>query len=364
MLRPAAGRLAGVERLPTAVRAVFGYYAETGVFDADSLALKRRVDSRVDGIIREGFSAVEEAIAEEFDHDYVTFSYDTKLVLPAKLTLGYLYRRLEDTREAEAVTRLAVEALIDGDMRDALNDDEYEDFEVDFPTTEEDRARIADVAQSVLQDRVDEQFADYDDKVREIYDWAVEISEGHQDEDEEFRELMKQASAGDDDALAAIRDRYKFGEFDDQPAVFDAEDLELPYLKTQYDRVGVIYDGMIEMYRAAGFEIETAFKRSIVLAIIGAQIWLDDLDDYEADLADGQLTPVTAEYLLADSGEAARNAVVEISESYLDRARGQATLADSTLTGIATEYIYQDGVPEVLPRQLPDSWPSGHAFVG
>jgi hypothetical protein len=355
MLRPAASRLAGVERLPTAVRAVFGYYAETGVFDADSLALKRRVDNRVDEMIREAFAAVEAAIAEEFDQDFVAFSYDTKLVLPAKLTLGYLYRRVDDTRGAEAMTRLAVEALIDGDMRDALNDDEYEDFAVDFPTTEADRARIAELAQSVLQDRVDEQFAVYDDELREIYDWAVGISEAHQDEDEEFRALMQQASAGDDEALAAIRDRYKFGEFDEQPAVFDPEDLELPYLKTQYDRVGVIYDGMMEMYRAAGFEIETAFKRSIVLAIIGAQIWLDDLDDYDADLADGQLTPVTAEYLLADSGDAARRAVVEISEAYLDRARGQATVADSTLTGIATEYIHQDGAPEVLPRQLPES---------
>ncbi|WP_436901316.1 hypothetical protein [Halovenus halobia] len=355
MLRPAAGRLAGVERVPTAVRAVFGYYAESGVFDAHSLALKRRVDSRVDGMVREAFSVVEAEIAEEYGHEYVAFSYDTKLVLPAKLTLGYLYRRLDDYREAEQMTRLAVEALIDGDMRDALNDYEYEDFEVDFPTDAEDRRRIAELAQSVLQRRVDEQFEAYDDELREIYDWAVGISEAHQDEDEEFRALMQRANAGDKIAGEAIRDRYKFGQFDENPDVFDATDLELPYLKTQYDRVGVIYDGMIEMYRAAGFEIETAFKRSIVLAIIGAQIWLDDLDDYEVDFAEGQLTPVTAEYLLADSGSEARSAVVEISESYLDRAREQATVADSTLTGIATEYIHRDGTPGVLPRQLPES---------
>jgi hypothetical protein len=357
MLRRGAGRVAAVDAMPTAVRAVFGYYADTGVFDAGSLGLKRRVDGTVDEMIAEAFRAVESAIATEFGHDFVRFEYDTKLVLPAQLTLGYLYRRLDESasHEAEAMTRLAVEALIDGDMRDALNDDEYEDFEVDFPTDEADRARIAEIAQSVLQKRVDEQFAEYSDEIRGIYNWAVDISQAHQDEDEEFRALMRQARDGDTDALDAIRDRYKYGAFNDDPAVFSASELELPYLKTQYDRVGVIYDGMIEMYRTAGFEIETAFKRSIVLAIIGAQIWLDDLDDYDADLADGQLTPVTAEYLLAESGPQAKASVIEISERYLDRAREQATAADSTLTGIATEYIHRDGDPSALPRTLPET---------
>lgn len=357
MLRRGAGRVAAVEAMPTAVRAVFGYYADTGVFDAGSLGLKRRVDTAVEEMIDEAFGAVEEAVAEEFGHDFVAFEYDTKLVLPAKLTLGYLYRRLDesDHREAEEMTRLAVEALIDGDMRDALNDDEYEDFEVDFPTDESDRARIAEVAQAVLQERVDDGFGRYSDELRGIYNWAVDISEAHQDEDEQFRALMRRAREGDTEAHEAIRERYKYGDFEAEPSVFSAEELELPYLKTQYDRVGVIYDGMIEMYRAAGFEIETAFKRSIVLAIIGAQIWLDDLDDYEADLAEGQLTPVTAEYLLADSGPQAKASVIEISERYLDRARVEATAADSTLTGIATEYIHRDGDPGVLPRTLPES---------
>ncbi|MXR51398.1 hypothetical protein GRX03_07250 [Halovenus sp. WSH3] len=356
MLRRGAGRIAAVDAMPTAVRAVFGYYADTGAFDAGSLGLKRRVDARVEEMIETAFAEVEAAIAEEFGYDFVQFSYDTKLVLPAKLTLGYLYRRLDDAqhREAEAVTRLAVEALIDGDMRDALNDAEYGDFGVDFPTAEADRERIAEIAQSVLQRRVDEQFESYPDELREYYDWAVEISEAHQEEDEEFRNLMSRARAGEEAAREAIRDRYKYGTFEEDPTVFSAEELELPYLKTQYDRVGVIYDGMIEMYRAAGFDIEPAFKRSIVLAIIGAQIWLDDLDDYEVDLADGQLTPVTAEYLLADSGPEAKAAVIEISESYLNRARQQATAVDSTLTGIATEYIHRDGDPSVLPRRLPE----------
>ena len=356
MLRRGAGRVAAADALPTAVRAVFGYYADTGVFDAGSLGLKRRVDATVEGIIADAFAAVEESIAEEFGYDFVRFEYDTKLVLPAKLTLGYLYRRLDEPThgEVEAVTRLAVEALIDGDMRDALNDDEYEDFEVDFPTGERDRERIAELAQSVLQARVNEQFERYPDELRESYAWAVGISEAHQDEDEEFRTLMRRARAGGAEAIEAIRDRYKYGAFEDDPAVFTVDELELPYLKTQYDRVGVIYDGMIDMYRAAGFDIETAFKRSIVLAIIGAQIWLDDLDDYESDLAEGQLTPVTAEYLLGESGPQAKASVIEISEAYLDRARVEATAADSTLTGIATEYIHRDGDPGVLPGVLPE----------
>ena len=355
MLQRGAGWLAGSEAMPTAVRAVFGYYADAGVFDAGSLRLKRRADDTVSELIDEAFSDVEEAIAAEFGYGYVSFEYDTKLVLPAKLTLGYLYRQLEGpaVREAEEFTRLAVEALLDGDMRDALNDEEYDDFEVDFETDAGDRRLIGEIAQEVLQARVEEQFSRYDDEIREIYDWAVDISEAHQDEDEQFRELMARGREGDEQALAAIKDRYKYGEFEEVPSLFTDDELELPYLKTQYDRVGVIYDAMIEMYREAGFEIETAFQRSVVLAIIGAQIWLDDLDDYEDDLADGQLTPVTAEYLLADTGAEAKQSIIEISESYLDRARMQATAADSALTGIAVEYIHRDGQPEKLPEKLP-----------
>jgi len=355
MRKRAAGLIAGSELLPTSVRAVFGYYADAGVFDAGSLRLKLRADDAVEEMIREAFAEIEEAIAAEFGYDYVSFEYDTKLVLPAKLTLGYLYRTLDESQhhEAEEVTRLAVEALLDGDMRDAINDAEYDDFVVDFETTARDRARIAELAQELLQARVDEQFGRYSEAVRAVYDWAVDISEAHQDEDEQFRTLMSRAQDGDEDALAEIERSYKYADFDSRPDVFTEEELELPYLKTQYDRVGVIYDAMIEMYRETGFEIPDAFKRSIVLAIIGAQLWLDDLDDYEADLGDGQLTPVTAEYLLAASGADAKSSVVQISESYLDRASAEATVAHSTLTGIATEYIYRDGDPGKLPTSQP-----------
>lgn len=356
MVRRVAAGIARTSSFPTAVRAVFGYYAKTGEFDVGSLRLKRRADSTVAELIDDAFADVEEAIAEEFGYGYVSFDYDTKLVLPAKLTLGYLYRNSDENSldRATEMTQLAVEALLDGDMRDAINDEEYDDFVVDFETTAGDRAVIAEIAQEVLQARVEEQFTNYPDAVREHYDWAVEISEAHQDEDEEFRSLMGGARAGDDDALSAIESRYKHGRFETRPELFTDAELALPYVKTQYDRVGIIYDAMIDMYRTVGFDIPDSFQRSIVLAIIGAQIWLDDMDDVDTDFADGQLTPVTAEYLLADSAHDARSAIVEASEAYLDRARMQATVADSALTGIAIEYIHRDGNPEQLPTTVPE----------
>jgi len=351
MLKRSAASLAGSELLPTSVRAVFGYYAHSRVFDYGSLRLKRRADATVEEMIEDAFRDIEEAIAAEFGYSYVAFEYDTKLVLPAKLTLGYLYRNLPsaDHHRAEAMTRLTVEALIDGDMRDALNDEEFGDFQVDFETDETDRRRIAGIAQEVLQARVEERFSRYPMGIRDTYDWAVEVSERHQAQDPAFRELMERARNGEPGALEEVEVRYKHASFKEPPELFTEEELSLPYLKTQYDRVGVIYDAMIEMFREADLPVEPAFHRSIVLAIIGAQIWLDDVDDYRADMAEGQLTPVTAEYLLADGDGAARRAVVDVGESYIDRAREQATVADSPLTGIATEYIYRDGTPGELP---------------
>ncbi len=347
-----AGWLARREAFPTAARAVFGYYAHSGVFDMGSLRLKRRVDSYIDEVTREAFSEVEEAIAAEFGYGYVSFEYDTKLLLPANLTLGYLYRHADERehRRAEDMTRLAVEALLDGDMRDALNDEEYEDFEVDFETDESDRQVIAEIAQEVLQARVEQKFTNHPTTVREIYDWAVDISERHQEEDPHFRNLMADGQEGNQEALEAIEAEYKFADFEEEPALFTEEELTLPYLKTQYDRVGVIYDAMIQMYRKHNLPIENEFHRSIVLAIIGAQIWLDDVDDYRDDMRDGQLTPVTAEYLLDDDNAAARQSIIDISDRYLDRAKRQATAANSTLTGIAAEYIVRDGNPDTLPR--------------
>ena len=381
--------LASIEALPTSVRAVFGYYADTGVFDLRALTVKSHVDAQMDAIFEEAFTMIESALAAEFEVDSIEFSYETKLTLPARLTLGYLYRRIledstgdsnpftgrsssgwlgrsrllgdgrrsvdhsEATRElvdrvdrANRITALIVEALIDGDMRDALNDDEFEDFVVDITLDDlEDQRRIAEVAQSTLKQSIDRRFETFPAAVREAHHRAVEISEAHQDRDEGFRALIDR-----EDRESAIRTEYKSTAFDDPPALFDAEILDLPYFKTQYDRVGVIYDGMIDMYRGAGFAINDDFKRSIILAIIGAQIWLDDVSDYADDLEEGQLTPVTAEYLLADRDSEAHERVVTIAETYLDYAKRYATASDTPMTGIAVEYIYRDGKPDHLPR--------------
>jgi len=355
MLRTGAGLVAGTEAAPTSVRAVLGYYADTGAFDWRSLRLKRRVDAVTGAMIADTFAAVEERLAAEFDADDPTFAYDTKLVLPAQLTLGYQYRHLDETdhERAEALTRLAVEALVDGDMRDAINDDEFEDFETDVATGPGDRRRVAELAQATLRRRVEDRFSEYSEGVRGAYEWAVDVSEAHQDEDDHFRALVAAARGTGDTAPAEARERvreeYRDATFEDPPDRFTDGERAIPYFKTQYDRVGVIYEGMIEMYCRAGLPVADAFRTSVVLAIIGAQVWLDDVDDYAADLREGQLTPVTAEYLLADTDREAYDRVVGVAERYLDRAIDRATDAGSPLTGVATEYIYYSGQPGVLP---------------
>ena len=355
MIQESVGRVAEDDRLPDSARAVASYYAKTGVFDYRSLLLKRRVDDVVDEMLGELFADIERAIAEEFGYDDVTFSYDTKLVLPAKLTLAYLYRETDDTehRRAEELTRVVVEALIDGDMRDAINDSEFEDFEVDVAIDE--RARLAELAQSRTEARLQRQLDSFPDSVRDIYDWAVGISTGHQDRDEFFRELMADVQRGgtDPERIAA---EYRDVPFDDPPDLFTETERSLPYIKTQYDRVGILYDAMLTAYRDVGLSIAPSFKRAMVLTIIGAQIWLDDIEDFEEDLQSGQLTPVTAEYLLADETGTPREAVVDIGQQYLDRAQQEATAVDSALTGIAIEYIRRSGQPESLPPAVEVRW--------
>ena len=383
VLKTGAAVLADNRRVPTAVRSVLGYYADTGVFDYSSLSLKSEIDDRTEAMLDDVSARIEAALAEEFGQP-VEFSYDTKLILPAQLTLGYVYRSAREDAEsdpvgdgiatgvppvedaaiggqqptltprervvrAEQMTRLSIEALVDGDMRDAINDAEFEDFEVDFAASEADRRRVAEVAQVTLQSHLDGLLADLPDAVGEAYQWAVDYSEAHQDRDEYFRALMDAAEDGDADALDAIRETYKFADYDEPPAALSPAEQELPYSKTQYARVGVIYDGMLDLYRLAGLDIDDDFAKAIVLAIIGAQVWLDDVDDYADDRAEGQLTPVTAEYLLRPDDRAAYTHVVDITEQYLDLAKAYATAADSPLTGIAVEYIYRSGEPEVLP---------------
>ncbi|MFC6737304.1 hypothetical protein ACFQEQ_13775 [Halolamina salina] len=164
--------------------------------------------------------------------------------------------------------------------------------------------------------------------------------------------IVSESSGATDAAAAreALREEYKHAAFEGTPELFDETELDLPYLVTQYGRVGVIYHGMVEMFREAGVELSPEFERAVVLSIIGAQVWLDDVDDFAADVREGQLTPVTAEYLLADSDADAYERVVSITESYLDAARDAADTSDAPITGIAVEYIRQDGDPGKLPR--------------
>ncbi|MGM0591712.1 MAG: hypothetical protein ACQETI_08830 [Halobacteriota archaeon] len=398
VLARGAERIARWREAPTSLRALLGYYADTGVFDSSALRIKGYVDRTIEAMISDAYAEVEAAIADEFGMKpaSVEFSYDTKLTMPAELTLGHVYQRaieetpiefdpvtqrvqmtlgsavrlplslpasadrlssyrescaetLTEVESAEAVTKLIVEALLDGDMRDALNDAEYEDFEVSFPVDDSSRRRIGEIAQACLQNRVEEKFAHHTDDVREAYDHAVDVSEAHQDRDPRFRELARLALDGSAEGETAIREEYRDAPFEETPPIFSDRELDLPYLKTQYGRVGVIYDGMIEMYRAAGVAVSSEFKKAIVLAIIGAQIWLDDIDDFEQDVAEGQLTPVTAEYWLTASETDAYDRVVEITTRYLDLAKRYAADSDSTLTGIGIDYIFRSGDPGTLP---------------
>ncbi|MFW5918168.1 MAG: hypothetical protein ACOCR0_01670, partial [Haloferacaceae archaeon] len=235
--RRLAGWLAGRESLPTTGQAVLGYYADSGVFDRESIQLKRVVDRRTDAMIDDAFRPVEAAIADVFDVDPadVSFSYDTKLTMPAELTLGQIYRtarqRAEDGGDPVALsmwegngarpaalaetdvagpvtfrrsvseaqweagpaspqdlvdggdylTRLVLAALIDGDMRDAINDAEFADFDVGFDVTPEERRRVAEIAQETLESELEATFDRLPSEVREIYEWAVALSERHQD---------------------------------------------------------------------------------------------------------------------------------------------------------------------------------------
>jgi hypothetical protein len=386
-----SGRLSAVEGLPLSLRAVLRFHARSGTLDHTALLLRRRVERTLEGIVEDCYRSIERELAGELGRRDVSFAYETKLTLPVELTLGYLYRRalsnapdgydpierraggpvrsllpfsgvrdgerlerrareeIELVEAAERMARLCTEALLDGDMQDAINDDEYGDFRVEGPATGTDTERIARVAQSCLHRQVEDRFAEFPDAVRTEYDRAVERSNRHQAEDRHFRNLLSEARAGDEAAVEAIEREYKHPSFAEPPAVLTDEERSWPYCKTQYERVGVIYDGMIEMFRAADLPIDEAFKRSVVLAIIGAQIWLDDVDDFAADMEAGQLTPVTAEYVVCDSPRRADENVVATTERYLDRTVEYALESGSRMTGIAAEYIRLAGTPGELP---------------
>jgi len=104
VIKTGAGWLANSATLPTALRAVLGYYADAGVFDYGSLSLKREIDERTERMVADVFGLVEDALAAEFDRSSVSFDYDTKLILPAQLTPGYVYRSARQQAAGDPVT--------------------------------------------------------------------------------------------------------------------------------------------------------------------------------------------------------------------------------------------------------------------
>jgi len=363
-------------RVPATVRALVSHLAESRDPRVVAMVLLRNeVESEIESMTERLFLSVERDLQrarEAGDLDPATgaedqqarFDYDTRLVLPAMLTLGRIHVLAGDVplgrigsevdrdfaARGRETTRNVVRALLDGDMRDAVNDDEYEDFETNLRP----RERVAELAQASLQEGV-EAWLDADDTpeaVREHYEHAVSVSERHQEADREFRDLLdrfRDAEGADDPsereaAAEAIRERYKFA--DAEAADLFEADADLPYFATQYARVGILYEDMLNMYEAdLGVELGEGFKRAIVLLVVGAQIGLDDTDDYPEDRGT-QLTPVTAELNLAEDRAAGVERLRRIVNTYLDRADGWADPGDH-LTRIAIEYVRQQSLDRI-----------------
>lgn len=354
-LPSSAAWIARREQLPTSIRAVARFYSRTGNLDIKSLKLRRQVENTVDNFLQDVYEIIEKELEDHYNKNNIKFNYKTKLTLPVELTLGYLYERESNTHtdsyeDARGIARLVTEALLDGDMRDAINDDEYKDFKSNIGVNDAERAEVAKIAQNKLETHVSNHFDQFPEGVREAYATAKEESENHQEEDSHYRELLRDAQAGSTKAIEEIKSEYKYAKFSKNPEILSVEEQGWPYCYTQYKRVGVIYSGMTEMFRAAGINIESEFKRAIVLSIIGAQIWLDDIDDFDSDIEESQLTPVTAEYTIQDTEMRAYKNIVDISKKYLDKAARSATRSGSDITGIATEYIYLSGQTNQLPN--------------
>jgi hypothetical protein len=360
-------------RIPATARALAAHFAETrDPRVAAMVLLRNEVDADIDAMTERLFLSVERELqrareAGELEpvpgaeDEQARLDYDTRLVLPAMLTLGRIHVLAGDVPVARVgsdvdqefvsrgreTTRNVVCALLDGDMRDAINDDEYEDFETNLRPVE----RVAELAQQHLQTGVEAWFEreDTPDAVREHYEHAVELSERHQEQDRAFRDLLDRFHDAEslkerETVVEEIREQYKFGHLDDG-ALFE-DDADLPYFATQYARVGILYEDMLNMYEAdLGVELGEGFKRAIVLMVVGAQIGLDDTDDYSEDRAT-QLTPVTAELNLADDRATGVERIRRIVETYLDRA-DDCTDSDDHLTRIAVEYIRQQSLDRI-----------------
>ena len=327
--------------------------------------LQREVDGEIDRFTADIFADVEAALHSGIEDGRleltdeatdVRFDYDTRLLLPAMLTHGRLHiqaRNLPLARtvrrvntpfltRARSTTREIVRALLDGDMRDAINDDEFADFQ----TTVKPREEAARIAQSCLEDGVEQWLSDPETPpdVGKHYRRAVRFSEGHQDRDRQYRDLLANLTEAKDDAARrqaarAVRTRYRDAD-PDAPADLFTDQTHLPYFGTQYERVGIIYEDMLNMYEAAlSIDLGRPFKRSLVLMVIAAQVGLDDTDDYPVDKGT-QLTPVTAELNLHEPGVGIGR-LRRIVLDYLDRA---AQSSPDHLTGMAIEFIRQEAL--------------------
>jgi hypothetical protein len=347
-------------RLPPLARA-FGRYLRRhpDPYVVSILALRREVQVEIDTIIEELLATIEASLQARVETDELTlaadattvrFDYDTRLVLPAMLTLGRIHElagdvpgarlgRQVDTdllAEGRRATTHVIRALLDGDMRDALNDEEYEDFH----TTARPRRQAAAIAQATLQQGVEEWLdrPETPAHVADAYHHAVTLSESHQAVDTEFRTLLTRyegtAEGSDRETLQAqLEHEYKFAEPGGGSTVFE-EEFHQPYFTTQYERVGILYEDMLRMYeRTLDVELGDAFLRTIVLMVVAAQIGLDDVDDFPEDRHE-QLTPVTAELAMDETGGIDR--IRGLVDGYLDAAQADS---ESHLTGMAIAYV-------------------------
>ena len=335
MIRSVAARAGKTETIPDSLRAVATYYSHGDMSLRDGLnAVRVQLDAAdsKDEYLSELFEDVEDELSsktgsrEEFD-------YETKLTFPVEITMGRLETQ-NSQQGSEEFSRLLMGLLVEGDMRDAVKDEEYGDFETDAEMPAE---TIAETAQQTVLDELQQDLSEYPEGVRDAYEEAVEQSMNHQEEDREFRKLFRDAREQPDQA-EQILEPYRDVDTESRFSI-DWNDTELPFFGSQYERVGVLYDGMFEMYDEAGFEIDDNFRRSMILSTIGAQIWLDDVDDLEDDWREGQLTPVTATMLHQRDSDAAHREINQMKSSYLDEARRYAERSESDLAGIAIDYI-------------------------
>jgi hypothetical protein len=394
----AAERISESGLPPNSVKAILDHYGRGSMSlgeGKNAIDLKSHIDERKEDFMQELFEDVSEAIKDDTGEKDVSFTYDTKLTFPAELTLGKIYeeaqqqlpddydvmnreverdilkkiagplkkgkngrtrkKRIEEEQEAqlmrlregEAFTDLVMGLLVEGDMRDAIHDEEYEDFETD---SELESPEVAETAQETLLKELQTQLEEYPEGVREAYEKAVDLSMEHQDEDEQFREMYQDARENPADAEEII-EPYRNGSTESR-FTLDWSNTDMPFFASQYERVGVLYEGMFEMYEEAGFDLDEDFRRSLVLSTIGAQIWLDDVDDLAEDWENSQLTPVTAELLYSDSDEEAYENIVSLKGRYLDAARDYAERSGSHLAGIGIEYIDRRGDELDLEQQI------------